>query len=235
MSITSVQQTPWSYVLDRPTRVLMADDDPILCEFASVHLSSPTTSIETVRNGADALAALRTRPFDIALLDIQMPPPDGFSLLQTIRNDPALTHMPVIMLTGCEDIASIDRAFALGATSFVTKPVNWRLLSYQLRYVLRTSRQLRGGGDEEPACGQRAQALSATDAALLDALSSIAEQADTCRPDSAPTKSEAALARISAIAAAALHRWRDAHVCRHWTQQASTEGESEARRPARCA
>jgi len=43
-----------------------------------------------------------------------------------------------MMLTGHEDIASIDRAFTLGANGFATKPVNWRLLSYQIRYVLRS-------------------------------------------------------------------------------------------------
>ncbi len=44
------------------------------------------------------------------------------------------------MLTGHDDIASIDRAYHIGANSFATKPVNWRQLSYQIRYVLRTSR-----------------------------------------------------------------------------------------------
>src|SRR5438105_15943188 len=78
--------------------------------------------------------------FDIALLDIGMPSLDGFSLLETIRTEPKLRHMPVTMLTGHEDIASIDRAYSLGANSFVTKPVNWRLLSYHIRYVLRSSR-----------------------------------------------------------------------------------------------
>jgi two-component system sensor histidine kinase/response regulator len=42
-----------------------------------------------------------------------------------------------VVLTGNDDIISIDRSYEAGATSFVTKPVNWRLLSYQLRYVLR--------------------------------------------------------------------------------------------------
>src|SRR5262249_11032993 len=48
--------------------------------------------------------------------------------------------LPVIMLTGHDDIASIDRAYQLGAHAFATKPVNWRLLSYQIRYVARTTR-----------------------------------------------------------------------------------------------
>jgi two-component system, sensor histidine kinase and response regulator len=140
MALESIQKEAWFFVLDEPTTVLVADDDPILCEFAKVHLSSPVATIETVEDGAAALSALEREPFDIAILDISMPSLDGFSVLERIRSNPKLRYMPVIMLTGLEDIASIDRAFRLGASSFVTKPVNWRLLSYHIRYVLRASR-----------------------------------------------------------------------------------------------
>ena len=139
MDIAAVQKSAWSFVLDE-TRVLVADDDPILLEFAIVHLSSPTAVIETAPDGATALAMLKGSRFDIALLDISMPGLDGFGLLAKIRADADLRHMPVMMLTGHEDIASIDRAYSLGANSFATKPVNWRLLSYHIRYVLRTSK-----------------------------------------------------------------------------------------------
>jgi two-component system sensor histidine kinase/response regulator len=140
MSKSEIHHTTWSYVLDEPTRILVADDDPILCEFAVVHLSSPTAAIETAPDGAAAFAMLSNGRFDLAVVDIGMPSLDGFSLLQKIRAEPKLCHLPVMMLTGHEDIASIDRAYGLGANSFVTKPVNWRLLSYHIRYVLRNSR-----------------------------------------------------------------------------------------------
>lgn len=140
MTVAEHQKTAWSYVLDEPTRILVADDDPILCEFAVVHLSSPAAVIETAPDGTAALAMLKSGHFDIALLDIAMPSIDGFSLLQEIRAETKLCHLPVMILTGLEDIASIDRAYALGANAFVTKPVNWRLLSYRIRYVLRNSR-----------------------------------------------------------------------------------------------
>jgi two-component system, sensor histidine kinase and response regulator len=139
MDIAAIQKSAWSFVLDE-TRVLVADDDPILLEFAIVHLSSPTAVIETAPDGATALAMLKASRFDIALLDITMPGLDGFGLLAKIRADADLRHMPVMMLTGHDDIASIDRAYSLGANSFATKPVNWRLLSYHIRYVLRTSK-----------------------------------------------------------------------------------------------
>ena len=77
-------------------------------------------------------------PADILLLDLEMPRMDGFEVLSRLRAEAGrLRNLPVIVVTGREDIDAIDRAFAAGATSFVSKPLNWRLLSYQIRYVRR--------------------------------------------------------------------------------------------------
>jgi DNA-binding response OmpR family regulator len=134
------RSTPWSFVLTEPLRILVVDDDPILREFACVYLSTPSTTIDTAGDGAEARARLGQASYDMLLLDIEMPHVDGFTLLEDIRSDEMLRHLPVVMLTGRDDIASIDRAYHIGADSFATKPVNWRQLSYQIRYVIRTSR-----------------------------------------------------------------------------------------------
>jgi DNA-binding response OmpR family regulator len=130
----------WFFVLDERARILFVDDDLILAEFAKVHLATPVATVESEANGAAAWERLRAESFDLVLVDIEMPVLDGFGLLERLRADPRFKYLPIVMLTGHEDIASIDRAYRLGATSFVTKPVNWRQLSYKLRYVLRTSR-----------------------------------------------------------------------------------------------
>jgi len=140
MMPTANKASQWTYVLNEPTRILVADDDPILREFAMVYLASPTARVESVGDGAEARVRLSHEPFDILLLDIEMPRLNGFSLLKEIRADDNLRHLPVIMLTAHDDVASIDRAYELGANSFATKPVNWRQLSYQIRSVIRTSR-----------------------------------------------------------------------------------------------
>ena len=140
MALAENRSTPWTFVLDEPTRILVVDDDPILREFASVYLATPYTSIDTACDGAAARTRLAQASYDIIVLDIEMPQLDGLSLLHEIRSDEKLRHLPVIILTGHDDIASIDRAYHIGANSFATKPVNWRQLSYQIRYVLRTSR-----------------------------------------------------------------------------------------------
>jgi two-component system, sensor histidine kinase and response regulator len=131
---------PWKFVLDENARILFVDDDVILAEFARVHLATPVTTVESAANGAEAWGRLCREPFDLVLLDIEMPVLDGFGLLEKLRAEVRFEHLPIVMLTGREDIVSIDRAFQLGANSFVTKPINWRALSYALRSVLRATR-----------------------------------------------------------------------------------------------
>ncbi len=114
----------WTFVLDEPVRILIADDDPILCEFAKVHLATPVASVESAPDGLAAWHRLSSESFDLALIDIDMPGIDGFGLTERIRADTRLRHLPVVMLTGHDDILSIDRAYRCGATSFVSKPVN---------------------------------------------------------------------------------------------------------------
>jgi DNA-binding response OmpR family regulator len=141
MTAPSAQMPAWSYVLDQPAKILVVDDDPIFCEFARVHLSTPAASVDAAPNGEVAFGLLMHDDFDIVLCDIEMPVLDGFGLLAKIRSDARLCNLPVVMLTGKEDILSIDRAYNLGATAFTSKPVNWRSLSYQIRYVLRNSKR----------------------------------------------------------------------------------------------
>lgn len=126
------------YSAQADLRLLFVDDDPILREFASVHLASEHMRLETAADGAEGLAAIAAGKPDLVLLDLDMPNVDGFEVLRSLRADPETEHLPVIVVTGREDTAAIDRAFDAGATSFIAKPINWRLLNYQVRYVHRT-------------------------------------------------------------------------------------------------
>ena len=132
------------YVLKDSLRILLVDDDPILREFAIVHLSSETAQVQTAVDGLDALEALERSLFDVILLDLEMPKLDGFEVLKRLRGRRETSELPVIVVTGREDVGAIDRAFDAGATSFVVKPLNWRLLSYQIRFVHRAWKTERG-------------------------------------------------------------------------------------------
>ncbi len=121
-------------------RLLVVDDDPILREFAAANLSTPQVEVEVAADGDEAWHRLAKGAFDIALIDLDMPVMDGFELIGLIRADERLKHLPLVIATGREDMDAVDRAYAAGATSFVVKPLNWRLVSHQLSYVLRASR-----------------------------------------------------------------------------------------------
>ena len=138
------------YVLQDAAHILFVDDDPIMREFAVVHLSTDKAEVSLARDGVEALERVTaTRP-DIVLLDLEMPRVDGFEVLARLRADPATRELPVIVVTGREDVAAIDRAFEAGATSFLVKPINWRLLSYQIRYVMRAGGNEAARLDEPP-------------------------------------------------------------------------------------
>jgi CheY-like chemotaxis protein len=131
------------YVFDRPARILAVDDDPLMREFAASQLAHPGGEVVTAEDGEQAWEILQQDEvgFDLVLSDLEMPNMTGFSLCEAIRSSPRHAHLPVVVITGRDDMFAIDRAYETGATSFATKPVNWRLLGYQLRYVMRAVSQ----------------------------------------------------------------------------------------------
>lgn len=177
------------YVLQEDLRILYVDDDPILREFAVVHLSSEHAQLRTAEDGLDALRQLEAETPDLILLDLEMPRMDGFETLQRLRADPRFAHLPVIVVTSREDAAAIDRAYELGATFFTVKPINWRLLSYEVRYVHRAhmaERSLREANARASAAARdSAERLAAVVHESRNFLSSALESAPSLRPAAA--------------------------------------------------
>jgi diguanylate cyclase (GGDEF)-like protein len=123
-----------------PVRVLIADDDAILREIANAMLSEAGFEVRTVASGDAAVAECALRMPDIALLDVEMAEGDGYQACSNIRCLPGGADLPIVMVTGCDDTVSIDRAYEAGATDFVVKPINWALLTHRVRYVMRGAR-----------------------------------------------------------------------------------------------
>ncbi len=178
-------------------RVLVADDDPILREFAVVHLATPTVEVEVAEDGVVALDKLKAGGFDIALVDLDMPRMDGFELIRHVRADPVMQHLPLVVVTGREDMVAVDRAYAEGATSFVVKPINWRVLSHQLAYVLRNCRaeavlreQLTAARDAD---ARRNEAIRAS----LSAISTAARRIEAVTSDAAIRAGTEHITRLS--------------------------------------
>lgn len=127
----------FSFVLDGSTRILAVDDDAIQREFCAVYLATPTTEITTAESAEAGLALLADQSFDMALIDVDMPGMSGIDMVRLLRADPRHDNLPIMVITGREDMASIDQAYEAGATAFMSKPVNWRLLNHQIRFLMR--------------------------------------------------------------------------------------------------
>ena len=119
--------------------VVVVDDDAALRIMVREVLEQAGFVVEEAEDGKQGLAVIETVLPDIVLLDVMMPKLDGFALCTQLRRHPKFGHLPVVMITGLEDVQSINRAFETGATNFVTKPINWTLLGHQVKYALRNS------------------------------------------------------------------------------------------------
>jgi class 3 adenylate cyclase/CheY-like chemotaxis protein len=86
------------------------------------------SSIATATNGREALELLRTKAIDLVLLDIMMPDMNGYEVLEHLKADPQLQHIPVIMISAVDEIESVIRCVELGAEDYLSKPFNPTLL-----------------------------------------------------------------------------------------------------------
>ncbi len=124
---------------ERP-RVLLVDDDEVNLLLTSFALRERGFDVLETPGGAPALEMLAELTPDVIVLDAIMPGLDGFDTCRTLRKMPGYENVPVLMLTGLNDDASIARAYEAGATDFFVKAAQWSLLAGRLRYLLRSAR-----------------------------------------------------------------------------------------------
>ena len=116
---------------------LVVNDDRLFRALAVEALRVGGFDVEEADDACEALARFGEHPHDLAVLDLDMPEPDGFELCRELRHRPGGALLPVLMLTSLRDPDAVDRAFEAGATDFVNKPVNWGLLARRARFLLR--------------------------------------------------------------------------------------------------
>jgi diguanylate cyclase (GGDEF)-like protein/PAS domain S-box-containing protein len=125
-----------------PPLILVVDDDPGTRLLAAASLRQAGYATTEAADGDDGISAFRRSRPDLVLLDVVMPRMDGFIACREIRRLPGGDRVPVLMMTGLDDISSIHRAYEVGATDFVTKPIHWVILGYRVGYLLRSARAL---------------------------------------------------------------------------------------------
>lgn len=122
-----------------PSRVtiLTVDDDAGARLLARAALEGSGFVVEEAENGVHALEVFEDTNPDIILMDVMMPEMDGFEACSSIREMPHGRHVPILMMTGLDDVESINRAYDVGATDFLSKPINFAVLPHRARYMLR--------------------------------------------------------------------------------------------------
>jgi len=120
--------------------ILVAEADAVARATLAKALENRGHRITTAADGQRALELLASEPFDAVLLDIVMPEVDGFEVLAQIKADPALRHLPVIVVTAVDDLAGAVRCIEMGADDYLTKPFDPVLLRARLNAGLTKKR-----------------------------------------------------------------------------------------------
>ena len=107
-----------------PYHVLIVDDDPFHRSLEREILPPSKYEISEAGSGMEALDVLRSRSFDVVLLDKHMPGMDGDEVCRRIRGELGLTMLPILMVTGNHDIGNLTQSLSAGATDFLRKPYN---------------------------------------------------------------------------------------------------------------
>lgn len=120
-----------------PARILVADDDKNIADLVRMYLAKAGYNVTVARDGDETQKLLKEQQFEMAVLDIMMPGPDG---LQIIRNLRKWSETPVIFLTARSSDIDKVAGLQLGADDYVTKPFNPTELVARVQSVLRRSR-----------------------------------------------------------------------------------------------
>jgi adenylate cyclase len=123
-----------------PGRLLVVDDNKVNRLLLGCSLEQQGHTVPFAENGIQALEMIHSQPFDIVMLDIQMPGMDGYQVLEKITGDIHLRDIPVIMTTSMEELDSVVKCIELGAEDYLNKPVNPVLLRARVNASLEKKR-----------------------------------------------------------------------------------------------
>ncbi|MBV1872603.1 MAG: EAL domain-containing protein [Gammaproteobacteria bacterium] len=122
--------------------VLVVDDDPTLRLLMKEALQQVGFQVMEARDGQDAIDLFQQIIPDIILMDVSMPVKNGFEACEEIRALPYGRYLPILMMTGLDDMNRVKQAYKAGATDFLVKPINWVILGHRVRYMLRSAKTL---------------------------------------------------------------------------------------------
>lgn len=140
-------------MLNKQGAILVVDDEPVNQTLLASSLRQEGYAVATAANGRQALETLQKQPFDVVLLDILMPEMDGYQVLEHMKRDEHMQHIPVIVISALDQMKSVIRCIEMGATDYLSKPFNSVLLRARINASL-AAKRLR---DQEQAYVQAVQ------------------------------------------------------------------------------
>jgi diguanylate cyclase (GGDEF)-like protein len=124
-------------------RVLIIDDDPGFALLARETLEQAGYQASVACSGSEAIVCFERDKPDLVLLDVELPGSNGFDLCATLRLLSKGVDVPIVMVTGHDDTASIAQAYQVGATDFIHKPLLWPTLPHRVGFILRARDNMR--------------------------------------------------------------------------------------------
>jgi diguanylate cyclase (GGDEF)-like protein len=128
--------------VERSPLILTVDDDATTRAFLRMSLEGAGLEVLEAESGEEAIRLFVERRPDLVLLDVALPGLDGLATCSAIRALPAGASVPIVMLTGSDDLAVIGRAYEVGATDFEIKSVKWPVLGQRIHYLLRAKQTM---------------------------------------------------------------------------------------------
>lgn len=117
-------------------RVLIVDDDATALALMRAALRRSGFDVTVASSGQAAIDLFNATPFDMVMLDVDMPTMSGYDACVRLRQT-ADALLPIVMVTGHDDVKSVETAYQSGATDFIAKPFNWALIGHRVKYLMR--------------------------------------------------------------------------------------------------
>ncbi|MDD3371050.1 MAG: PleD family two-component system response regulator [Alphaproteobacteria bacterium] len=118
-------------------RILIVDDTPLNVKLLAAKLARDYYVVSSASNGVEALKKVAEEKPDLILLDVMMPEMDGFETCKRLKDDPATSHIPIVIITALTDVEDRVKGLAAGADDFLAKPINDLALMARIRSLLR--------------------------------------------------------------------------------------------------
>ncbi len=124
---------------DNGPRVLVVEDDANMAVILKFNLQGAGYRVDIARDGVEALRRIWDQRPDLVVLDIMMPRMDGWEVLESVRSDPSLRSLPVIILTNKREDEAVARGWSSGVDCYLTKPFEMADLLLVAKRILQTA------------------------------------------------------------------------------------------------